>query len=270
MPAPVIRQFLGTIPDKGQAQSPFDTNVDAFLEWQALQFAPDLVAFGVFADATAAALVAANLPSLTGRQFDAVRVNAAANGVEFADVTTFGWALLANTSFSDMRTTLGLGTAALQTANVVALAVADPNHLARAGQVVTYVAQEKVSPTFTGVPAAPTAAAATNTTQIATTAMVQAAIAAGAAAGTVTDVTGSRAHSTSYQNAGTRPFLLILMTNGAGNIYFQTSPDNSTWTNITWATGAGAWYSTTVAIPATGYWRINGAATIALCQQVAL
>ena len=38
------------------------------------------------------------------------------------------------------------------------------------------------SPTFTGVPAAPTAAAATDTTQLATTAMVQAAVAAGIAA----------------------------------------------------------------------------------------
>jgi hypothetical protein len=36
-----------------------------------------------------------------------------------------------------------------------------------------------VSPTFTGVPAAPTAAAATNTTQLATTAFVQAALGAG-------------------------------------------------------------------------------------------
>jgi hypothetical protein len=41
-----------------------------------------------------AALVAANLPSLTGRALDAVRVNAAANGVEFANVTAAGWALL--------------------------------------------------------------------------------------------------------------------------------------------------------------------------------
>ena len=55
MTAPVIRQFAGTIPDKGQAQTAFDTNVDAFLDWQALQFAPDLVAFGTFASNTAAA-----------------------------------------------------------------------------------------------------------------------------------------------------------------------------------------------------------------------
>ena len=94
MTAPVIRQFTGTIPDKGQSQTAFDTNVDAFLDWQALQFAPDLVAFGTFANDTAAALVAANLPSLTGRALDAVRVNAAADDVEFANVTAAGWALL--------------------------------------------------------------------------------------------------------------------------------------------------------------------------------
>jgi len=143
MTAPVIRQYPGTIPDKGQAQTAFDTNVDAFLDWQALQFAPDLVAFGTWADQVRAALIAGNLPPLTGRQFDAVRVNAAGNGVEFADVTSFGWALLADTSFSDMRTRLGLGTAAIQAANNAGnLANADPSHLARAGQVVTYVASE--------------------------------------------------------------------------------------------------------------------------------
>ena len=83
MTAPVIRQYQGTIPDKGQSQTAFDTNVDAFLDWQALQFAPDLVAFGEFASDTEAALVAANLPPLTGRAANMVRVNAAADGVEF-------------------------------------------------------------------------------------------------------------------------------------------------------------------------------------------
>ena len=83
MPAPVIRQFVGTIPDKGQSQTTFDTNVDAWLDWTTLQFAPDLVAFGEFASDTEAALVAANLPPLTGRAANMVRVNAAADGVEF-------------------------------------------------------------------------------------------------------------------------------------------------------------------------------------------
>ena len=106
MTAPVIRQFLGTIPDKGQAQTEFDTNVDAFLDWQALQFAPDLVAFGEFASDTGAALVAANLPSLTGNELDAVRVNAAADGVEFVDVTAAGWTFLAATTPAAQRTAL--------------------------------------------------------------------------------------------------------------------------------------------------------------------
>jgi hypothetical protein len=83
MTAPDIRQFVGSIPDKGQSQTVFDTNMDAFLDWQALQFAPDLVAFGEFASDTGAALVAANLPPLTGRAANMVRVNAAADGVEF-------------------------------------------------------------------------------------------------------------------------------------------------------------------------------------------
>jgi len=108
MTAPVIRQYSGTIPDKGQAQTAFDTNVDAFLDWQALQFAPDLVAFGEFASDTGAALVAGNLPPLTGRALDAVRVNAAADGVEFVDVTAAGWALLDDANATAQRTTLGL------------------------------------------------------------------------------------------------------------------------------------------------------------------
>ena len=108
MTAPVIRQFVGSIPDKGQAQTTFDTNVDAFLDWQALQFAPDLVAFGTFASNTAAALVAANLPSLSGNQLDAVRVNAGGNGVEFANVTAAGWSLLSAGGEIGQRITLGL------------------------------------------------------------------------------------------------------------------------------------------------------------------
>jgi hypothetical protein len=55
----------------------------------------------------AAALVAANLPSLTGRALDAVRVNAAANGVEFANVTEAGWALLDDANAAAQRVTLG-------------------------------------------------------------------------------------------------------------------------------------------------------------------
>ena len=140
MPAPVIRQFVGTIPDKGQSQTAFDTNVDAFLDWQALQFAPDLVAFGTFADTTVAALVAANLPPLTGQALDAVRVNAAADGVEFADVTAAGWALLDDADAAAQRTTLGLGSAALMVDSADADLAVDPDGAARRDIVAAAIA----------------------------------------------------------------------------------------------------------------------------------
>lgn len=57
------------------------------------------------------------------------------------------------------------------------------------------------SPTFTGVPAAPTAAATTNTTQIATTAMVNSAITGNALAGSFTTLASSGAYTPS-QTAG--------------------------------------------------------------------
>jgi len=179
MTAPVIRQFVGTIPDKGQAQTAFDTNVDAFLDWQALQFAPDLVAFGVFADDTAAALVAANLPSLAGRNLDAVRVNAAANGVEFANVTAAGWALLDDANATAQRVTLGVppiasptftGTprAPTQTAGNNSTLLATTSFVTTANNLKANLA----SPTFTGTPRAPTQTAGNNSTLLATTSFV--------------------------------------------------------------------------------------------------
>ena len=110
MTAPVIRQFVGTIPDKGQSQTVFDTNVDAWLDWTTLQFAPDLVAFGEFAQTASNALLAGNLPSLTGQSLKAVRVNAAADGIEMQTVTAQGWALLAAADAADQRTALDLPT----------------------------------------------------------------------------------------------------------------------------------------------------------------
>jgi hypothetical protein len=64
------------------------------------------------------------------------------------------------------------------------------------------------SPTFTGVPAAPTAAAATNTTQLATTAMVQAAI---AAAGAVAGAVAGSAFSTATQTLTTGTFTAVAL-----------------------------------------------------------
>jgi len=60
-----------------------------------------------------AALVAGNLPPLTGNELDAVRVNAAADGVEFVDVTAAGWTFLAATTPAAQRAALELAAGAL-------------------------------------------------------------------------------------------------------------------------------------------------------------
>ena len=171
MTAPVIRQFTGTIPDKGQSQTAFDTNVDAFLDWQALQFAPDLAAFNTFANDTAAALVSANLPPLTGRALDAVRVNAAADDVEFADVTAAGWALLGDADAAAQRTTLGAASIESVESKASKASVAS-----KASKATVASKAPIESPQLTGTPRAPTAGAATNTTQLATTAYTRTAI----------------------------------------------------------------------------------------------
>ena len=69
---------------------------------------------------------------------------------------------------------------------------------------------KKASPTFTGTPAAPTAATSTNTTQIATTAMVQAAIDA--------DVT---THAALRSASGTYGHAQIYVTDG--DLYIVTT-----------------------------------------------
>jgi len=57
-----------------------------------------------------AALVAGNLPSLVGNELDALRVNAAGDGVEFVDVTAAGWTFLAAADAAAQRTALEIPT----------------------------------------------------------------------------------------------------------------------------------------------------------------
>jgi hypothetical protein len=111
-----------------------------------------------------------------------------------ADITGAGGALLASPAFSGLPTaptanpgtsTGQLATTAFVQAAIVAATTGVASWNGRTGAVVLNQsdivnAAGWASPSFTGVPLAPTAATATNTTQIATTAFVHAAITAGA------------------------------------------------------------------------------------------
>lgn len=88
------------------------------------------------------------------------------------------------------------------------------------------------SPAFTGVPTAPTAAAATNTTQVATTAFVLANVPSSLGVSqTWSDKIGSRSAGTSYQNTGGVPIQVIVQHGYGGNTtyFLEVSTDNSTW-----------------------------------------
>jgi len=94
-----------------------------------------------------------------------------------SDSTVSGRALLTAVDAAAQRTALGLGTAALVSSTAFAAAshghsIADVTNL----QTTLNAKAPLSSPTFTGTPAAPTASGGTNTTQVATTAFVQAAI----------------------------------------------------------------------------------------------
>lgn len=81
------------------------------------------------------------------------------------------------------------------------------------------------SPTFTGVPTAPTAAAGTNTTQIATTAFVQ------AAAGLATNIGGGGANKVVYQSAAdTTAFIDAPTTTGQ---YLGWNGSSFVWSAVT-------------------------------------
>jgi len=233
MTAPVIRQYTGTIPDKGQAQTSFDTNVDGWLDWTTLQFAPDLVAFGTWADQVRAALIAGNLPPLTGRNLDAVRVNAAGNDVEFADVTAAGWALLDDANAAAQRTTLGL---------VIGTDVSAP-----IGNLTQLQAEDPASTVF-----------GTVSGQRLAQVLATQAIGAGQ---TWEDMRASRSFGTSYQNTTGRAIQVSIQAIASSNM--QVSSDNASWVTI-FSIGSdrsiprGAQFI----VPAGHYYRATGSATI--------
>ena len=120
-----------------------------------------------------------------------------------------------NTEFTTIRTAINskadIASETLTGTPLAPTAAADTNstQIATTAFVDASFAK-KASPTFTGTPAAPTAATSTNTTQIATTAMVQAAIDA--------DVT---VHAALRSASGTYGHAQIYVTDG--DLYIVTT-----------------------------------------------
>ena len=127
-----------------------------------------------------------------------------------AVVTSAGLALLDDANAAAQRVTLGLG---------------DVDNTSDASKPVSTATQTALnlkaplaSPALTGTPSAPTASAGTDTTQLANTAFVKAAVAAAPMLGvgqTWQNVTGSRTTGTTYTNSTGKP-IQICITTGAG------------------------------------------------------
>jgi hypothetical protein len=161
---------------------------------------------------------------------------------------------------------------------------------------------EKVfdAPTFTGVPAAPTAAAGTDTTQIATTAHVFAATAKSADADftvdptllatratiktlidasggglgvgqTWQDMTGSRAAGTTYQNTTGGPIEVAVSAQVTSTRRMEVSSDNVTFHRVGWFTNTSGIISTACfTVPNNHYYKTNSASSITVSEWMEL
>lgn len=111
-------------------------------------------------------------------------------------------------------------------------------------------------PEFTGIPKAPTAAPGTNTTQIATTAFVQA---IAAETRTWQNVTGSRAPGVTYTNDTGREIVAILAVTSILNTTRTASVGGLTYVWASAGTVTGISASTTLIIPPGVSYSCNGA-----------
>ncbi len=78
----------------------------------------------------------------------------------------------------------------------------------------------------------------------------------------------SRAANTVYQNTTGKTIEVCASTSGTGGVYWQVSSDNATWFNTVYATSGGNFHGITLIIPNTHYYRINGAANIAVWTEL--
>ena len=120
------------------------------------------------------------------------------------------------------------------------------------------------SPALTGTPTAPTAAAGTNTTQLANTAFVKAAVAASPGLGvgqTWQDVTGSRTSGVAYTNSTGRPIQVTVNVNDSGGGAWNFVLNGTT---LSWDDMGGSTDFASFVIPNGNTYQVNrGAHTIA-------
>lgn len=191
-----------------------------------------------------AALVAGDIPTLnqnttgnaatatalqTPRTINGVSFNGTAN-ITVADATKLplaGGTMTGAITFAAGQTwptfnqnTTGNAATATQWATARTLTIGNTGKAVSGAANVTWTLAEigaaaLASPAFTGTPTAPTAAPGTNTTQIASTAFVTAAVAAGAGieyGGSPSDVTASRSLDTVYTNTSGKMLLVYYRT----------------------------------------------------------
>jgi hypothetical protein len=132
-----------------------------------------------------------------------------------------------------------------------------------AAQLVTLGAAPIDAPTFTGVPAVPTATAGTSTTQAASTEFVTVAVAAAPGVGVgqtwqVFTIGSTRVAGTSYQNTTGKPIMMSVSGDGNGGTpgVIQVSSDNSTWVTVVSA-GVNIFHGSAI-VPDDFYYRANG------------
>ena len=87
MTTPTITDYPGDIPAKGQSNTVFDTNVDAYLVWLSTLNIPELKILTPWIsgirDEVAATAMSGTLPSIAGKATNFVRVNAGETAMEF-------------------------------------------------------------------------------------------------------------------------------------------------------------------------------------------